>query len=109
MVGSIVIIIITMEIEEMRMLRRILGVSLNDKERNEVIRKSLKVTCTTDKLRDARFRWYGYVMRREDEHGMNRIMTAEVTGRCSRGQQKKEMGRHNTGHEVFPIEERRYW
>jgi len=39
----------------MRMLRWILGVSLKDKKGNEVIRKTLGVSCITDKIRKARF------------------------------------------------------
>jgi len=78
-----------MERTEMRMLRWILGVSLKDKKRNEVIRKTLAVACITDKIRDAILRWYGHVMRREDENSMKRILTAEVNGRRSRGPQKK--------------------
>jgi len=52
----------------------------------------LGVACITDKIREARLRWYGHVMRREDESCIKRIMTAEVTGvtgRRSRGRQKK--------------------
>ena len=81
-----------LERTEMRMLRWILGVSLKDKKRNEDIRKTLGVACITDKIREARLRWYGHVMRREDESCMKRIMTAEVTGRRSRGRQKKRWG-----------------
>jgi len=51
-----------------------------DKKRNEVIRKTLLVAWTTDKIREARLRWYSHVMRREDENSMKRIMTAEVNG-----------------------------
>src|SRR6218665_2422744 len=77
---------------EMRMLWWILGVSLKDKKRNEVIRKTLGVAGITYKIREARLRWYGHVMRREDENSMKRIMTAEVNGRCSQGRQKKRWG-----------------
>jgi len=69
----------------MRMLRWILRISLKNKKRNEVIRKTLRVACITDKIREARLRWYCYVIRREDENSMKRIMTGEVNGRRSRG------------------------
>src|SRR6218665_1834310 len=81
-----------LERTEIRMPRRILGVSLKDKKRNEVIRKMLRVACINEKIREARLRWYCHVMRREDENSMKRIMTAEVNGRHSRGQQKKRWG-----------------
>ena len=61
---------------------RILGISLKDKKRNKVIRKSLWVACIADKIREARLRWYGHAMRREDENSMKRIMMAEVNGRA---------------------------
>src|SRR6218665_3036129 len=73
----------------MRMLRWILGVSLRDRRRNEDIREVLGVACITDKVRAARMRWDGHVMRREDGCCIKRIMNAEVYGRCSRGRQKK--------------------
>ena len=50
-----------LEKAERRMLLLILGVSLKDKNRNEVIRKMLGVACITDKIRKARLRWYGHV------------------------------------------------
>ena len=50
-------------------------------------------------------RWYGHVMRREDENSMKRIMMAEVN-RCCR----RSYGRHHTArHEVSLIKERTYW
>src|SRR6218665_863892 len=75
---------------EMRMLRWILGVSLQDK-------KDAGVACINDKIR---LRWYGHVMRREDENPMKR----------SRGQPAPQlrttseaMRRHHTArHEVSP-------
>ena len=54
-----------LERAEMRMLRWILGASLRDR-RNEDIREVLGVACITNKVREARMRWYGHVMRRED-------------------------------------------
>jgi len=71
-----------LESTEMRMLQWILGVSLRDKKRIEVIRKKLGVASIThDKIREARMRWYGHVMRKEVENCVKRIMRAGVTGR----------------------------
>src|SRR6218665_3206849 len=78
-----------LEMAEMRMLRWILGVSLRDRRRNEDIREVLEVACITDKVREARMRWYGHVMRMEDGCCIKRIMNEEVYGRRSRGRQKK--------------------
>jgi len=65
------------------------------------------VACITDKIQEARLRWYGHVTRREDENSMNRIMTAEINGPHSQGQQKKRWG--NMIQQVSPIKERTYW
>src|SRR6218665_981325 len=72
-----------LERPEMRMLRWILGVSLRDRRRNKDIREVLGVAYMyiTDKVREARMRWYGCCIKR--------IMNAEVYGRRSRGRQKK--------------------
>ena len=69
-----------LERTETGMLQWILGVSLKDKKGNEVIRKTLGVACITDKMQKTRLRWYGHVMRRENQNSMKRIMTAEVNG-----------------------------
>jgi len=61
----------------------ILGVSLDYKKRNEVIRKTLGVACISDKIREVRLIWYGHVMKIGEENSMKRIMTAEVNG-CDR-------------------------
>jgi len=78
-----------LERTEMRMLRWILGVSLKDRKRNEDIRRTVGVACITDKIREARLRWYGHVQRREDGNCVKRIMEADVYGHRSRGRQKK--------------------
>src|SRR6218665_2183309 len=72
----------------MRMLRWILGISLKDMQRNENIRKKTGVACITDKIREARLRWYGHVERSGDTN-IRRTMKLEVQGLRSRGRQKK--------------------
>ena len=49
-----------LERTEMRMLHWILGVSQKDHKRNEDIRKTVGVACITEKVREARLRWYGH-------------------------------------------------
>ena len=74
---------------EMRMLRWILGLTLRDKKRNDDIRCILGVACITDKVREARLRWFGHVQRREEEDCVRRILEADVHGQRSRGRQRK--------------------
>ena len=73
---------------EMRMLRWILGVSLWERCTNEEIRKSAGVTCISEKLRDARLRWFGHVWRREDQSPIQRARKVPVRGRRSVGRQR---------------------
>ena len=48
---------------EMRMLRRIKGVTLRDKVNSMDIRKELGVSSIQDKVREMRLRWYGHKVR----------------------------------------------
>ena len=84
----------------MRMLRWILGVTLRDRKRNDDIRRILGVACITDKVREARLRWYGHVQRREEDDCVKRILEANVggQGQGSRGRQRKrwiDVVKHN--------------
>ena len=56
---------------------------------NIIIREKLGVVCVTDKMREIRLRWYGHVMRKEDDNCTKRIMKAEVYGKRSRGRPRK--------------------
>ena len=56
-----------LECAEMRMLRWLSGISLYEHRTNEDIRRFLKVRKITARAREARLRWHGHVMRREEE------------------------------------------
>ena len=73
----------------MRMLRWILGLTLRDRKRNDDIRRILRVVCITDKVREARLRWFGHVQCREQEDCVRRILKADVRGQRSRGKRRK--------------------
>ena len=51
--------------------------------------RSLWVACITDKVWEARLRWFGHVQRREEEDCVRRILEADVHGQRSRGRQRK--------------------
>ena len=74
-----------LETTEMRMLRRIRGVTLRDRMRSEDIRRELRVESITAKIRTARLRWYGHVRRMEENNWVRRVMEMEVDGRRARG------------------------
>lgn len=78
-----------LEATEMRMLRRIKGVTLKDKERSENIRKELGVDDINEKVREIRMRWYGHVMRMEVANPVREVMNSVVAGKRPRGRPKK--------------------
>ena len=77
-----------LESTEMRMLRWIGGISLYEHRTNDDIRRWMKVKKITDRAREARLRWYGHVMRREQDNILRKVWFAPVEGRRSRGRQK---------------------
>jgi len=60
-----------------------------DRKRNDDIRRIIGVACITDKVREARLRWYGHIQRREEDDCVKRILEADVHGQQSRGRQRK--------------------
>ena len=67
-----------MEVAEMKMLRWTCGVTRLDKIRNEKIRGSTKVGEISKKVQECRMRWYGHVMRRDEEYVGKRVMGIEA-------------------------------
>ena len=73
---------------EMRMLRWICGVSLHEHRTNDDIRKFAKVRNIKDKAREARLRWLGHIMRREEDNTLKKVFLEKVERRRSRERQK---------------------
>ena len=63
-----------MEVAEMKMLRFAMEVTRKDKIRNEHIRSTVKVEQLGMKMREGRLRWYGHVMRRDQENIRRKMM-----------------------------------
>ena len=57
-----------MEVAEMKMLRFAMRVTRKDKIRNECIRGTVQVERLGMKMKEGRLRWYGHVMRRDQEY-----------------------------------------
>jgi len=74
---------------EMRMLRWNLGLTRLDHVTNIDVRTQLKVAPITEKMRQARLRWYGHVMRRGEEAVVRTALRLEPAGRRPRGRPKK--------------------
>ena len=75
------------------MLRFAMGVTRKDKIRNYYIRDTVKVERLGMKMREGRLRWYGHVMRRDQEYVKRRVMGMELSGKRKRGRPKKKIFR----------------
>ena len=53
-----------LKVAEMRMLRWMCGLTRRNRVKNDVIQEKVGVASVEDKLREARLRWFGHVMRR---------------------------------------------
>ena len=78
-----------MEVAEMKMLRFAMGVTRKDKIRNESIRSTVKVERLGMKMRQGRLRWYGHVMRKDQEYVGKKMMEMELPGKRRRGRPKR--------------------
>ena len=78
-----------MEVAEMKMLRFAMGVTKKDKIRNEYIGSTVKVERLEMKMREGRMRWYGHVIRRDQEYVGRKRMEMELPGKRKRGRPKR--------------------
>ncbi|XP_061721100.1 uncharacterized protein LOC133527920 [Cydia pomonella] len=63
-----------LHVNEMKMLRWSAGVTRLDRIRNEYVRGSFKVVPIGDKLVERRMRWFGHVMRRDEEYPVKKAL-----------------------------------
>ena len=78
-----------MEVAEIKMLRFAMGVTRKDKIRNEYIRGTVKVEQSGMKLREGRLRWYGHVMKRDQEYVGRRVIKIKLLIKRKRGRPKR--------------------
>ena len=78
-----------MEVAEMKMLRFAMGVTRKDKIRNEYIKSTVKVERLGLKMREGRLRWYGHVMRKDQEYVGRKGIQMELPGKRRRGRPKR--------------------
>ena len=74
-----------LEKTEMRMLRRIKGVTLRDEVKSLDTRKELGVNSIQEKVREMRLRWYGHMQRMEENNKVRAIVDMRVPGKRPRG------------------------
>ena len=70
-----------MEVAELKMVRWALGVTRNDKIRNECMRGTAKIAKLGDKLWNTRLKWYGHLGKR--------MMEIAVPGKRKRGRPRR--------------------
>ena len=71
------------------MLRWMSGVTKLDRIRNERIRGTTKVGDISKKVQESRLKWYGHVLRREDEYVGKRVVGMEVPWNRRKGRPKR--------------------
>ena len=104
-----------MEVAEMKMLSFTMGVTRKDKIRNEHIRSTVKVERLGMKIREGRLRWYGHVMRRDQEYVERKMMEMELPGKRRRGRPKRRFldvvkeDMKEVGVKEMDIEDRKMW
>ena len=71
------------------MVRSMCGVKLVDKKKMEDLMEMLSLKETLDRMAKANgVRWYGHVIRRDDDNILKKAMMMEVTGKRKRGRPK---------------------
>ena len=92
------------------------GVTRKDKIRNEYIRSTVKVGWLGMKMKKGRLRWYGYVMRRDQEYVGRKMMEMELPGKRRRGRPKrrfldvvKKDMKGEVGAKETDVEDRKMW
>ena len=74
-----------LEVNEMRMLRWMCGVTRRDKIRNEHIRGTTIVVQASKKITEKRLKWYGHVRRMKEEQIVRRMLDVDIPGKRKRG------------------------
>ena len=104
-----------MEVAEIKMLRFAMGVTRKDKIKNEYIRSTVKVEWLGMKMREGRLRWYGHVMRRDQEYVGRKMIEMELPGKRRRVKPKRrfldvvkeDMG--EVGAKKTDVEDKKVW
>ena len=80
--------VVALQRAEMRMVRWMCGVKLKDRLPSNELRERLGVDDIALILQQNRLRWYGHVLRKDDDDFMKKCMEYEVEGSRPRGRPK---------------------
>lgn len=78
-----------MKVAKMKMLRWMCRVTRMDRIQNEHIQGTVKVADVAEKIQEAMLRWYGHIVRREENYVGKKVLKMELEGKRKRGRPKK--------------------
>ena len=81
--------VVALQRAEMRMVRWMCGIKLKDRFPNNELRERLVIDDIALVLQQNRLRWYGQVLRKEDDDWVKKRMEYEVEGPRPRGRLKR--------------------
>jgi len=81
--------VLALQRAEMRMVRWMSGVKLKDRLPSNELRQRLGIDDIALVLQQNRLRWYGHVLRKEDDDWVKKCMEYEVEGPIPRGRPKR--------------------
>ena len=81
--------VVVLQRAEMRMVRCMCGVKLKDRLPSKELRERLGVDDIALILQQNRLRWYGNVLRKDDDDWLKKCMEYEVEGSRPRGRPKR--------------------
>ena len=81
--------VVALQRAEMRMVRWMCGIKLKDRFPNNELRERLVIYDIALVLQQNRLRWYGQVLRKEDDDWVKKCMEYEVEGPRPRGRLKR--------------------
>jgi len=82
--------VVALQRAEMRMVRWMCGVKLNDRLPSKELRERLGVDNIALILQQNRLRWYGHVLRKDDDDWVKKCMEYEFEASRPRGRPKRE-------------------
>jgi len=81
--------VVALDRAEMRMVRWMCGVKLKDRLPSKELRERLRIDDIALVLQQNRLRWYGHVLRKDDDDWVKKCMQYEVDGPRPRGRPKR--------------------
>ena len=78
-----------LEVNYMRMMRCMCGMTRRAKIRNEHNRGTTRVVQASKKITEKRLKWYGHVRRMKEEHIVRRMLDVDIPGKRRGGRRKQ--------------------